>query len=74
MLPIAEFAMSRALYPLDFGADQALDEGGQIVVKPDFQNRSKHFAHHIFQRPRVVKQDSLRESIEGRKHYVVDFR
>ena len=73
MLSIAELALSWALCPLDFGADQVLDDAGQIVIKPHFQNWSKHFAHHIFKRPRVVQQDSLSESIEGRMHRVVGF-
>ena len=73
LLSFARLAANRASRPLDFAADQVLDDAGQIVIKPHFQNWSKHFTHHIFKRPRVVKQDSLGESIQGRMHCVIGF-
>ena len=73
LLSFARLAANRAPGPLDFAADQVLDDAGQIVIKPHFQNWSKHFAHHIFKRPRVVQQDSLSESVESRMNRVVSF-
>ena len=51
--------------PLDFGANQALDQTGQIVVEPGFQHRAQHLPRRPLDQILVARQQGFGQSLEG---------
>jgi hypothetical protein len=59
-----QWQLSPAGNPFDFGLDDPLHQGREIIIEPGFQHRTKHFLDQVFQRPRIVAEHRMGKRVE----------